>query len=174
MLAVARALVAEPKVLMIDEFGLAPIIVERMRRSSARSPTRPAPVCSSSSSTSTWRLSVADQAYVMNHGEVVLEGEGKELARRRSPGGLLPRRQGALRPAGPRRGRRPEQRRRVAPTAFVSALATATCPIRGHERMVERVVGTWSAAAGPAGGSQAGLRRAAAGQKGAREVGVPL
>ena len=85
MLAVARAIVAAPKVLMVDEMslGLAPIIVERLL-----------PIMRDVADESGigvllveqhihMALTVADRAYVMNHGEIVLEGTGQELAGRR-------------------------------------------------------------------------------------------
>jgi branched-chain amino acid transport system ATP-binding protein len=85
MLAVGRAIVAQPKVLMVDEMslGLAPIIVERLL-----------PIMRSVADETGigvllveqhihMALTVADRAYVMNHGEIVLEGSGAELSGRR-------------------------------------------------------------------------------------------
>ena len=81
MLAMARALVGEPKLLMVDEMsmGLAPIIVERLL-----------PVLRQIASDTgagvlvveqhvNLVLGVADRAYVLSHGDLVLEGDAAHL-----------------------------------------------------------------------------------------------
>jgi branched-chain amino acid transport system ATP-binding protein len=85
MLAVARALVAEPKVLMIDEMslGLAPIIVERMLPLVRQIADETGAGVLLVEQHIHMALEVADRAYVMNHGEVVLEGLGRDLVGRR-------------------------------------------------------------------------------------------
>jgi len=99
MLADARALVAEPKVLMIDEMSLdlAPIIVERMLPLVRQIADETGAGMLLLEQHIHVALEVADRAYVINHGEVVLEGLGRDLVgRARPPRGLLPRRQGPL------------------------------------------------------------------------------
>jgi branched-chain amino acid transport system ATP-binding protein len=80
MLAIARALMAEPKMLMLDEpsFGLAPKIVnevfeivQKINKSGVSILLVEQDVNRS--------LSIANRAYVLENGQVVMQGKGKEL-----------------------------------------------------------------------------------------------
>jgi branched-chain amino acid transport system ATP-binding protein len=81
MLAVGRALVSRPKLLLVDEMslGLAPVIVARLlpilRRVAADLGAGVLFVEQHVASA----LKVADRAYVLNHGRLVLEGAASEL-----------------------------------------------------------------------------------------------
>ena len=80
MLAIARGLMARPKMLMLDEpsLGLAPIIVNQIMetlKSIAESGTTILLVEQNAKKA----LDLCDRAYVMNVGHIVMEGTGKEL-----------------------------------------------------------------------------------------------
>ena len=80
MLAIARGLMARPKMLMLDEpsLGLAPIIVNQIMetlKSIAESGTTILLVEQNAKKA----LELCDRAYVMNVGHIVMEGTGKEL-----------------------------------------------------------------------------------------------
>ena len=80
MLAVARALMTHPKLLMLDEpsLGLAPLIVAdifRIVKDIRRSGTTILIVEQNAQQT----LAMADYGYVLENGEIVLQGEGQEL-----------------------------------------------------------------------------------------------
>ena len=81
MLAMARALVSQPKLLLVDEMslGLAPIIVERLLpivRDIANENGTGVLIVEQHVHLA---LDVCDRAYVMSHGEIVLEGSAAEL-----------------------------------------------------------------------------------------------
>ena len=82
MLAMGRALMSKPKLLMLDEpsMGLAPILVEQVF-DIIRSLHKEGTTILLVEQNAQMALSVADRAYVLETGKVTLSGTGAELAR---------------------------------------------------------------------------------------------
>ena len=80
MLAIARGLMMEPEMMMLDEpsLGLAPIIVEEIFALILKIRGRRKTVLLIEQNAS-MALSIADRAYVLETGRIVLEGRGEEL-----------------------------------------------------------------------------------------------
>jgi branched-chain amino acid transport system ATP-binding protein len=81
MLAVGRALVTRPRLLLVDEMslGLAPVIVERMMPVLRRVAEDLGAAVLFVEQHVALALEVADRAYVLNHGQPVLQGSAAEL-----------------------------------------------------------------------------------------------
>jgi branched-chain amino acid transport system ATP-binding protein len=81
MLAVGRALVSRPRLLLVDEMslGLAPVIVERLLPILRRVATELGTAVLFVEQHVTLALEIADRAYVLTHGRIVLEGPAEQL-----------------------------------------------------------------------------------------------
>jgi branched-chain amino acid transport system ATP-binding protein len=82
MLAIGRALMQDPKVLLIDELsmGLAPVIVESLLPVIRRVADDTGAACVLVEQHVMLALAVADTAIVLSHGDVALRGDAKDLA----------------------------------------------------------------------------------------------
>jgi branched-chain amino acid transport system ATP-binding protein len=82
MVATARGLMARPRVLLMDEpsMGLAPLVVEQVFET-IKSINAAGTTVLLVEQNALMALEIAHHAYVMEHGEIVLEGAGPTLAR---------------------------------------------------------------------------------------------
>jgi branched-chain amino acid transport system ATP-binding protein len=82
MLAIGRALMQDPKVLLVDELsmGLAPVIVESLLPVIRRVVDETGAACVMVEQHVMLALRIADTAMVLAHGDVALRGDAKELA----------------------------------------------------------------------------------------------
>lgn len=80
MLAIARGLMAKPRLLMLDEpsLGLAPLLVKQVFETVKRINSHGITVLLVEQNVF-HSLSISDEAYVLENGRVVLEGKGKEI-----------------------------------------------------------------------------------------------
>jgi len=80
MLAIARGLMANPKLLMLDEpsLGLAPLLVKQVFETVKQINAQGITVLLVEQNVF-HSLSIANQAYVLENGSVVLEGQAKEI-----------------------------------------------------------------------------------------------
>jgi branched-chain amino acid transport system ATP-binding protein len=85
MLAIARGLAARPRLLVVDEMslGLAPLIVDRLLNMLKYVVTETGTALLLVEQHAHLSLAIADRAYVLNHGELVLEGRAQDLRDRR-------------------------------------------------------------------------------------------
>lgn len=81
MLAIGRALMLKPKILMLDEpsMGLAPVIIDEVFSVIEKIKATRSTTILLVEQLAYRALSVADRAYVLEQGEVKIEGTGKEL-----------------------------------------------------------------------------------------------
>ena len=80
MLAIGRALMAKPKLIMLDEpsIGLAPLIVEQMF-SVIQSINKAGTTVLLAEQNANAALKIANRGYVLENGIIVLQGNSKEL-----------------------------------------------------------------------------------------------
>jgi branched-chain amino acid transport system ATP-binding protein len=85
MLAIGRALVTRPRLLLVDEMslGLAPVIVERLLPILRRAASEMGAGVLFVEQHVALALEVSDRAYVLTHGRIALEGVASELRERR-------------------------------------------------------------------------------------------
>ncbi len=81
MLAIARALMADPKLLMMDEpsVGLAPLMKERIFEAIEEIKKERSVTILISEQDASLVLPMSDRAYVMETGRMKIEGRGREL-----------------------------------------------------------------------------------------------
>ena len=92
MLVIGRALMARPRLMMLDEpsLGLAPLLVKEIFRVISQMSADEGMTILLVEQNARIALSVADYAYVMENGRVVLDGPAEQLARKRGHQRVLP------------------------------------------------------------------------------------
>lgn len=82
MLAIARALMSHPQLLLLDEpsLGLAPIYIQKVFQIIERLNQELGMTILLVEQNASQALKVAHRAYVLQHGEIVMKGTGRELA----------------------------------------------------------------------------------------------